>query len=217
MCWIVEVLSSPAVNVVRCSTIINPRSRIRGSVESNFLAGRRSFSRARREVTVKYFFVRSRGRRRCNSKASYDYWSHIPDDYFGLQVLWERKWDRRPWMVFEELRRRKVRACWHLRFCRKWKITSEWFIILVSIWQNLNFLIVINFVLQWSRFFYFVLFILIIIVRHLQLHLYFYISVDKILRANVKVAPKILIRNCMNKCATCRIGKVRWYARRYIL
>lgn len=46
MCWIAEAFLSPlAANVVRYSKTINPRSRIRSLVESNFLAGRRSFSR----------------------------------------------------------------------------------------------------------------------------------------------------------------------------
>jgi len=46
MCWIVEVLlSPPAANVIRRSKTINPQSWIRSLVESNFLAGRRSFSR----------------------------------------------------------------------------------------------------------------------------------------------------------------------------
>lgn len=51
-----------------------PTGGVHSSVESNFLAGRRSFSLARGEVTVKYFFSRrNRGRRRCRPKGSYDY------------------------------------------------------------------------------------------------------------------------------------------------
>lgn len=46
MCWIVEGILFRPANVVRCS--INPRSGIRSSVESNFLADRRSFSLARK-------------------------------------------------------------------------------------------------------------------------------------------------------------------------
>jgi len=94
MCWIVEVLLSPsAANVIRRSKTINPRSWIRSLVESNFLAGRRSFL-SRGKVTVKYFFFRqNRDHPRCHSKESYDYWSRTPDDYFGLQVSRGKKSD----------------------------------------------------------------------------------------------------------------------------
>jgi len=85
MCWIVEVLlSPPAANVIRRSKTINPRSRIRSLVKSNFLAGRRSFSREEKSPwsissSVRIAII-------LDSKESYDYWSRIPNDYFGLQV-----------------------------------------------------------------------------------------------------------------------------------
>lgn len=63
-------LSSPVANVVRCS--INPRSGVRSSVESNFLVGRRNFSRGKVTSEV-YFFLRQSRNRRCRLKGSYDY------------------------------------------------------------------------------------------------------------------------------------------------